>query len=212
VLCRILTQVQSVLSENDVESLDLAMSMMGPQELSAVEDEVKVIQTNVRTWLLRKNYTNLRDAAKTLQVAWRGHRSATLRDKHVSAHLKCKTVLHTAESDSNIECTERTESSRNCVGMNNKASEGLQERPERLQGSHSKSIDACAATLQAATRGMLARRSFQRAKKQTMASLVIFQWWVQSKSKTNINAAASQTCEMAVDEMVNVDDEMDIFE
>ena len=45
-----------------------------------------------------------------------------------------------------------------------------------------KSIDARAATLrlQAATRGMLSRRSFQRAKKQTMASLVIFQWWMQS--------------------------------
>lgn len=33
-------EVQSVLSETDKESLDLAMSMMGPQELTAVEEEV----------------------------------------------------------------------------------------------------------------------------------------------------------------------------
>jgi hypothetical protein len=35
-----LLQVQSVLSETDKESLGLAMSMMGPQELNAVEEEV----------------------------------------------------------------------------------------------------------------------------------------------------------------------------
>ena len=42
-----------------------------PQELEQVEDEVKKIQNNVRGWLLRKNYVNLREAAKTLQGAWR---------------------------------------------------------------------------------------------------------------------------------------------
>jgi len=39
--------------------------------LEQVEDEVKKIQNNVRGWLLRKNYVNLREAAKTLQGAWR---------------------------------------------------------------------------------------------------------------------------------------------
>ena len=42
---------------------------MGPSELLKIEDEVRLIQNNVRGWLLRKNYRNLRDAAKTLQVA-----------------------------------------------------------------------------------------------------------------------------------------------
>ena len=44
---------------------------MGPQELENVKAEVKLIQNNVRGWLLRKNYVNLREATKTLQVAWR---------------------------------------------------------------------------------------------------------------------------------------------
>jgi IQ calmodulin-binding motif len=67
--------MQSVISQSDKVSLDVAMSMMGQQELDQVEDEVRKIQNNVRGWLLRKNYVNLRDAAKTLQVAWREKRS-----------------------------------------------------------------------------------------------------------------------------------------
>ncbi|CAN0402581.1 unnamed protein product, partial [Ectocarpus sp. 8 AP-2014] len=43
------------------------MSMMGPSDLSEVEDEVKVIQQNFRAWILRCNYKSLRKAAKTLQ-------------------------------------------------------------------------------------------------------------------------------------------------
>ncbi|RYH18525.1 hypothetical protein EON65_27105 [archaeon] len=66
-----MTDIQSVLSETDKESLDAAMSMMGHTELQQVEEEVRKIQNNVRGWLLRKNYTNLRDATKILQSAWR---------------------------------------------------------------------------------------------------------------------------------------------
>ena len=66
--------MQSVISQSDKVSLDVAMSMMGQQELDQVEDEVRKIQVNVRGWLLRKNYVNLRDAAKTLQVASREKR------------------------------------------------------------------------------------------------------------------------------------------
>lgn len=175
-------EVQSVLSENDVETLDLAMSMMGPQELSAVEDEVKVIQSNVRTWLLRKNYTNLRDAAKTLQVAWRGHRSASSGTRDKPAGRSSVSIASTMVTKHDSVCGERT---------NNLKSSRINEI-RATRGSNTKSIDACAATLQAATRGMLARRSFQRAKKQTMASLVIFQWWVQSKAKSN-NGNSSTT-------------------
>ncbi|CAN0157640.1 unnamed protein product [Scytosiphon promiscuus] len=47
------------------------MAMMGPSDLSELEDEVKVIQQNVRAWVLKCNYKSLRKAAKTLQVAWR---------------------------------------------------------------------------------------------------------------------------------------------
>ncbi|KAJ1379021.1 hypothetical protein B484DRAFT_412489, partial [Ochromonadaceae sp. CCMP2298] len=72
-----LSEMQSVLSESDKESLDVAMSMMGQFELRHIEDEVLTIQNNVRGWLLRKNYTNLRESARVLQGAWRERRRAS---------------------------------------------------------------------------------------------------------------------------------------
>lgn len=53
------------LLEGDLRAI---MSIMGPSDLSDLEDEVKVIQQNVRAWILRCNYKSLRKAAKTLQV------------------------------------------------------------------------------------------------------------------------------------------------
>lgn len=50
------------------EDLAAIMRMMGPSDLSEVEDEVKVIQHNFRAWMLRCNYKSLRKAARTLQV------------------------------------------------------------------------------------------------------------------------------------------------
>ena len=57
------------LREEDIRAI---MSMMGPSDLSEVEDEVKVIQQDVRAWILRCNYKSLRKAARTLQVLWKG--------------------------------------------------------------------------------------------------------------------------------------------
>lgn len=37
---------------------------------------MRKIQNNVRGWLLRKNYINLREAAKVLQMAWREKKKA----------------------------------------------------------------------------------------------------------------------------------------
>lgn len=72
-----ISDIQSVISETDKESLDAAMAMMGPVELEQVEEEVRKIQNNVRGWLLRKNYTNLREATRLLQSAWRERRKAS---------------------------------------------------------------------------------------------------------------------------------------
>ena len=82
--------IRSVISESDKESLDVVMSMMGQQELDQVEDEVRKIQNNVRGWLLRKNYVNLRDAAKTLQVAWRGKKRMMKNHRTVSDNSEGK--------------------------------------------------------------------------------------------------------------------------
>ncbi|CAN0263314.1 unnamed protein product, partial [Discosporangium mesarthrocarpum] len=62
-----LPSVSGVLS-GDKCSLRAIMSLMGPSDLSLLEDEVKIIQQNVRAWRLRCNYKSLRKAARTLQV------------------------------------------------------------------------------------------------------------------------------------------------
>jgi hypothetical protein len=179
-----------VLSEYDKESLDVAMSMMGPTELSQVEDEVRIIQNGVRTWLLRKNYINLRDAARTLQVAWRG-RKGDRPPTHSSHHLRrppMKTELETINEchKDSVDFQQLQPLLPEAMGMR------MEMTQDRSLGSGSGeatgtriSNEKAAATLQAATRGMLARKEFHHIKRQTMASLVIqkslLQWWGQQR-------------------------------
>jgi hypothetical protein len=44
---------------------------MNPEELLALDNEARLVQSNVRAWLVRRNYNLLKQAAKTLQVALR---------------------------------------------------------------------------------------------------------------------------------------------
>lgn len=76
---------QNAWSESEQQSLKVAMSNMGPGERAKMEEEVKLIQNNVRMWLLRKNYTNLRDAARVLQSAWRERKQALAQDANRTA-------------------------------------------------------------------------------------------------------------------------------
>ena len=230
--------MQSVISQSDKQSLDVAMSMMGQSELDQVEDEVRKIQNNVRGWLLRKNYVNLRDAAKILQVAWRGKKK---QDRAGSSKFKLS-------SDSRSDCGNEGESTEPMKGTahapqrvhispippmaqsteydrstamstSSSRSDSPSSRLRRLsdaQGSTTSAVTSCsitpyssrpnserfylsmlngdpenlrlreehaAATLQAATRAMIARKKcFVQAKRQAMASLVIqksfLHWWV----------------------------------
>ena len=48
-----------------------AISEMNPEELLALDNEARLVQSNVRAWLVRRNYNLLKQAAKTLQVALR---------------------------------------------------------------------------------------------------------------------------------------------
>lgn len=64
----VLANDEGGLRDKDVQAI---MSMMGPSDLSELEDEVKVIQQNIRAWILRCNYKSLRKAARTLQVSLR---------------------------------------------------------------------------------------------------------------------------------------------
>jgi hypothetical protein len=163
--------------------------MMGPIELSQVEDEVRIIQNGVRTWLLRKNYINLRDAARTLQVAWRGrkgdkppHLKSCRRAPAMKTELETINECHKTDSLDSDGIHFRVSSdptmARASIGCNSTTSTEIGDTT-----SAKISNEKAAATLQAATRGMLARKEFHHIKRQTMASLVIqkslLQWWGQ---------------------------------
>ena len=46
------SDVASVITESDVESLDMAMAMMGPEELVELEYEARVLQKNMKAWIM----------------------------------------------------------------------------------------------------------------------------------------------------------------
>lgn len=230
--------MQSVISQSDKVSLDVAMSMMGQQELDQVEDEVRKIQNNVRGWLLRKNYVILRDAAKTLQVAWREKRGLNRSGTGTGVHRQTaeserdqgrQSVSKTKNTDSSSlsrgiardtmlmsisrspspprlhpdDCSAASSSSsyvraaQENAMLSSQTSASASAPSDQRSSSHrtltvrtnfitgtadEREIHA-AATLQAATRAMLARkRSFTHAKRQALASLVIqksfLHWWV----------------------------------
>lgn len=56
------------------ENLDTAIKMMGPDEVSSVEEDARVIQHNVRGWMLCNSYKRLRDTTVKLQRAMREHK------------------------------------------------------------------------------------------------------------------------------------------
>lgn len=208
--------------------------------------QVRRIQNNVRGWILRKNYTNLREAAKVLQGAWREkkqHRSvpsqeistALLRSADgtdgspTSASSSSSPTggaggggsgsgaaaagaekrwpgrrsygirpLSGGERSGPSESGASTPAGSDASGGgggDGGTSSGTADKAGNRNRSFSADLQApnpaqlmAAATLQAATRGMLARRSlaFSSVRKQTMASLVIqkslVKWWESSRA------------------------------
>lgn len=193
-----LNDIQSVISETDKQSLDKAMSLMGHQEIIQVEEEVRKIQNNVRGWLLRKNYVNLREAARSLQFAWRERRSRggqqhqlpyqqraaqdrTLPDVTGSVTSSMSMVADSAHPGATSASS--TSSKQECLSPDFLAIHDKM-RPSPFEQSSRVGIEEqekAAATLQAATRRMIARRSFVNLRQQTMASLTIqrnlVRWW-----------------------------------
>jgi roadblock/LC7 domain-containing protein len=104
---------------------------------------------------MRKNFSNLRQATKVLQCAWR--------EKKKSEHNK------PLDNDLTFKM------------------EATAPSPDNKLVDHRSEIekDRAAATLQAATRRMIARKSFETVRKQTLATLVIQKhltnWWVTAK-------------------------------
>lgn len=102
--------------------------------------------------MLRKNYTNLRDAAKVLQVAWREKRRS-----NQAALIDSNKTIITIGGERKLDINKV-----DSIIDNNNISNDEMER--KLQA---------AATLQAHTRGMIARKSFSSVRKQAMATIII---------------------------------------
>lgn len=58
--------VRNVLGQS-TPALQQAMDLMSEGELTELEAEARLIQSSVRTWLVRRNYKTLRDATRVLQ-------------------------------------------------------------------------------------------------------------------------------------------------
>jgi hypothetical protein len=207
-----ISEIQSVLSFQDNESLEKAMSLMGDYELQQVEEEVssllvfwcnqnsrrifsilkvRKIQNNVRGWILRKNYINLKEAAKVLQTAWREKKKTHTTMDNSESPLGASYGISMDPSTLRLD---KNSSSGPATGRSSNSESHLPEMSHAqnwLVSSHSSEmndtevLDRAAATLQAATRRMIARKSFTSIRKQTMASLVIqkhlLKWWANNK-------------------------------
>jgi hypothetical protein len=71
------SEVASVITDSDRESLDVAMAMMGPDERAELEKEARVLQKNMKAWIMRRNYKAMRDSVRKLQVLWRENKASS---------------------------------------------------------------------------------------------------------------------------------------
>lgn len=179
---------------------------------------MRTIQNNVRGWILRKNYTNLREAARVLQVAWREKRRVSVPhgmfNPATGQHQQQQRIGSPASQSEDKSPTSNLRDSMDSTGGPAYVQSGGSNNSNSGGGGASGAMDVvaangpgitlsaepnptqqmAAATLQAATRAMLSRRrSFSSVRKQTMASLVIqkslVKWWEHSKVGAQESAA-----------------------
>lgn len=142
----------SVISTENKDSLNVAMSLMGASELREVKREASVITANVRSWIVRRNYIKVREAARTLESRW---------------------LLRKKASDLSSICSAENMTPRNTLDSLedpcNKGEEGSNNSDAHRHTSSKKHF----VKLQAASRGMLERRKLRHVKEQMVALLVI---------------------------------------
>lgn len=168
---------------------------------------MRKIQNNVRGWILRKNYVNLREAAKVLQTAWRekkkGTGSSSTNDISPSLSSHAASSLHHPSEvigfdDDHSSSGPATSRSSHSDPRLSEAShdQSFMVSYHGVEMNEAEAMDRAAATLQAATRRMIARKSFSSIRKQTMASLVIqknlLKWWVNNKHNNPVDAHSFQ--------------------
>ena len=140
---------------------------------------------------MRKNFNNLRQAAKVLQSAWRERKK---QESSVSSASSSSTKSMTVHNNESLELSKVSNKLNNTSSSFANAHGSIKNEYSNNNMSHSVNTNNeyeeadkhhAAATLQAATRRMIARKSFESVRKQTMASLVIqrhfTKWWEQSK-------------------------------
>ncbi|KAJ1453990.1 CG-1 domain-containing protein [Pelagophyceae sp. CCMP2097] len=137
----------SVISDSDGESLDVAMSLMDAYEISQLEDEATVITANVKAWIVRRNFIKVKEAARTLEARW-----IERRVKH-----QTKKRLRDKQLDTVPE---------------HEAAPAKPPGHAPPGGYASATRAANVKMLQAASRGMLARRQLRSLKEQMLALLV----------------------------------------
>lgn len=164
------SDVKSVIAEDEesLNKLEAAIELMGPEERQSLEDEVKVLQHNIRAWLLRRNCRNMRETTKRLHEA----------TKNMEDHQQQQAGGVEADARSDVVLGEASRGSwereRAAVTVQ-AATRSMLARRNFLQTKH------VAIKVQAATRGVLCRKHFARMKAHAQASLVIQrnvrEWW-----------------------------------
>lgn len=173
---------------------------------------MKKIQNNVRGWLLRKNYMNLREAAKVLQTAWREKRklqqttststSSTATGKTTSLSHPQRRISHSSATHTFSSLLPHESSSSNTSSTATTATDDhtllLPTSLVQLTNREERAL----ATLQAATRRMIAnKKSFISIRKQTMASMIIqkrlMHWWTRKHISSPTTATNTMGMGMA---------------
>lgn len=176
------SEVKSVIADDEasLNKLEAAMELMGPEERQSLEDEVIVLQHNIRAWLLRRNCKNMRETTKKLNEA-----TKTIED-------------HQKQQQRELSSQEQSERERAAVTVQ-AATRSMLARKSFLQ---TKNVTI---KVQAATRGVLCRKNFARMKTHALASLVIQrnvrEWWHKQPSSGKTSAkCAFQSQDLPDDE------------
>ncbi|TYZ60931.1 hypothetical protein PybrP1_004334 [[Pythium] brassicae (nom. inval.)] len=160
------SDVKSVIADDEASltKLEAAMELMGPEERQSLEDEVKLLQHNIRAWLLKRNCKSMREATKRLHEAARS----------IEDQQKLLEQQQEASERAAMAQSERSQRERAAVTVQ-AATRSMLARRSFLQTKN------VAIRVQAATRGVLCRKHFARMKTHALASLVIQrnvrEWW-----------------------------------
>ncbi|CCI44865.1 unnamed protein product [Albugo candida] len=160
--------VKSVIADDEGKhKLVAAMELMDPEELQCLEEEARVIQHNVRAWLLKRNYHRMRDTTQKLDEV-----AQSIEKERRGQTPRCNIVSDARYPLSNSSDTEVFERAAVTVQA---ATRTMIARKNFLQAKN------VTIKVQAATRGALCRKKFARMKRQALASLVIQrnvrEWW-----------------------------------